>query len=88
VPRDWEAPADGWVKRALADIARQDWTLLVLHDGGDTGAMDHLPLFLDAAMKEAECVREFPAACLPMIEGRGQPGLKEIVTAAADNRIA
>ncbi|MFN8640608.1 MAG: polysaccharide deacetylase family protein [Candidatus Binatia bacterium] len=37
VPRDWEDPT-GWPARALADIERQDWTLLVLHDV-PTGAM-------------------------------------------------
>lgn len=80
VPRDWEAPSDGWVERALRDVRRQDWTLLVLHDRGDTGAMDHLPRFLDAVLKEAEVVRDFPPECLPMIGGRAQPGLSGIVT--------
>ncbi len=80
VPRDWEAPSDGWVERALRDLRRQEWTLLVLHDRGDTGAMEHLPRFLDAALKEAEVVSEFPAECLPMLAGRPQPGLRDIVT--------
>ena len=32
VPGDWTDP--GWVETALAQIAAQDWTLLVLHDVG------------------------------------------------------
>jgi len=82
VPRDWEAPSAGWVDRALRDIRRQDWTLLVLHDRGDTGAMDHLPRFLEAALKETEVVSDFPPDCMPMVAGRPQASLSQIVTPA------
>jgi peptidoglycan/xylan/chitin deacetylase (PgdA/CDA1 family) len=84
VPRDWEAPSNGWIDRALGDIRRLDWTLLVLHDrGGDKGAMAHLPRFLDLALREATVVGDFPPDCLPMIGGRAQAGLRGIVTPAS-----
>lgn len=31
VPGDWRDP-DGWVDRAVADVAARDWTVMVLHD--------------------------------------------------------
>lgn len=31
VPQDWRDP-DGWVERCLADVAAQDWSVVVLHD--------------------------------------------------------
>src|SRR6185295_18354302 len=44
LPRDWQ-DADGWVERALGQIAAQPWSLMVLHDL-PTGAMRHLDRFL------------------------------------------
>ena len=44
LPRDWQDP-DGWVDRALGQIAAQPWSLMVLHDL-PTGAMRHLDRFL------------------------------------------
>lgn len=68
VPRDWEDPA-GWAARALAEIERRDWTLLVLHDL-PTGAMDRLPGFLDEARRRGvEIVQDFPADCVPIRRG-------------------
>ena len=45
VPGDWTDP--GWVETALAQIAAQDWTLLVLHDV-DGACADRLDEFLVA----------------------------------------
>jgi len=68
VPRDWENPG-GWPERALADVARQAWTLLVLHDA-PTGAMKALPRFLDEALAEGvEIVRDLPPDCVPIRRG-------------------
>jgi hypothetical protein len=47
--RDWADP-EGWVETALAQLARQYWTLMVLHDVR-SGAMRHLDRFL-AEVKE------------------------------------
>jgi len=68
VPRDWEDP-DGWPERALADVARQDWTLLVLHDV-PTGAMTALPRFLERARDAGGAfTAELPPACVPIVRG-------------------
>ena len=65
VPRDWENP-EGWPARALADVARLDWTLVVLHDI-PTGAMQALPRFLDElAARDVAIVPELPPACVPI----------------------
>jgi peptidoglycan/xylan/chitin deacetylase (PgdA/CDA1 family) len=79
VPRDWEKPSDAWIGRALEDIDRREWTLLVLHDI-ESGAMEHLPRFLDAVSGKVAWERDFPPECLPMVGGVAQPGLDAIVT--------
>jgi peptidoglycan/xylan/chitin deacetylase (PgdA/CDA1 family) len=69
LPRDWNDP-DGWVERALAQIAAQPWSLMVLHDL-PTGAMRHLDRFLGLVADRGGRVRQdFPPDCLPMIDGR------------------
>lgn len=68
IPRDW-IDVDGWVETALAQIAAQDWTLLVLHDL-PTGAMQHLPRFLDTVRARGITLRQdFPPACVPLRDG-------------------
>jgi peptidoglycan/xylan/chitin deacetylase (PgdA/CDA1 family) len=77
VPRDWEDPT-GWVDRALADVRRQPWTVVVLHDV-DTGAMRALPRFLDAlADMGASVAAGYPDSCLPIKEGRVQTSLSHL----------
>ncbi|TMQ90957.1 polysaccharide deacetylase family protein [Actinomadura soli] len=77
LPRDWEN-VTGWVDRALADVARIDWSVVVLHDF-DTGAMDRLPAFLDGlAGMDAEIVSEFPDSCVPIRRGRLQHSLSHL----------
>jgi peptidoglycan/xylan/chitin deacetylase (PgdA/CDA1 family) len=83
VPRDWEDPV-GWVDRALADISRQHWTVVVLHDV-KTGAMAQLPRFLDELLaRGVAIVSDFPEACLPMRDGQVNQSLshltKEVVS--------
>ncbi len=71
VPRDWEDTA-GWPERALDDIRRLDWTLMVLHDIA-TGAMAQLPRFLELLGQEQEeiqIVQDFPPGCVPIVRGR------------------
>ncbi len=69
IPRDWDNP-DGWVETALAQCAAQDWTLIVLHDL-PTGAMRHLPRFLDAVKARGGRFRQdFPPGCVPILNGR------------------
>jgi peptidoglycan-N-acetylglucosamine deacetylase len=69
VPGDWRDP-DGWVDRALTRCREAGRTLLVLHDL-PTGAMRHLPRFLDAAAAEGMTFTQaLPEACLPIVRGR------------------
>ncbi len=69
IPRDWEDP-DGWVERAVAQCERQDWTLIVIHDL-PTGAMKHLPRFLDEiAGRDITIRQDFPPALMPIRSGR------------------
>ena len=78
VPRDWEDP-NGWPERALVDVARQPWTLVVLHDV-PTGAMKQLPRFLDAVIRRGtEIVQDFPPACVPIFRGEVRGGLDGLV---------
>ena len=68
VPRDWESP-DGWVQTCLDDVATRPWSVVVVHDL-PTGAMDHLPEFLDGLdAMSAEVVQEFPDDCVPLRRG-------------------
>ena len=78
MPRDWEDP-DGWPARALEDVARQPWTLLVLHDV-PTGAMKRLPGFLDRATDAGvEIVQDLPDACVPIRGGEVMGSLEGLV---------
>jgi peptidoglycan/xylan/chitin deacetylase (PgdA/CDA1 family) len=68
LPRDWQDP-DGWVDRALGQIAAQPWSLMVLHDL-PTGAMRHLDRFLGLLADRGGRIRqEFPPDCMPMVDG-------------------
>jgi len=69
LPRDWQDP-DGWVERALGQVAAQAWSLMVLHDL-PTGAMRHLDRFLGLVDARGGRVRQdFSPDCMPMIDGR------------------
>ena len=81
VPRDWE-DTDGWVDRALADVARQEHTVLVLHDL-PTGAMQHLNRFLDQVeARGVELVVDLPTESVPFTNG--QPESDQFETFVAD----
>jgi peptidoglycan/xylan/chitin deacetylase (PgdA/CDA1 family) len=68
VPRDWEDVA-GWPDRALDDVRRQDWTLVVLHDI-PTGAMAVLPRFIERVLEDGvEIVADLPPTCVPIVRG-------------------
>ena len=69
LPRDWQV-ADGWVERALDQVAAGPWSLMVLHDL-PSGAMRHLDRFLKLIAQRGGRVRQdFPPDCMPMIDGR------------------
>ena len=79
VPRDWIEP-DLWVDRALADIDRQDWTVVVIHDIG-SGAMAHLDRFLAAVeARGVAIVPELPDDCVPLRDGRAVFSVEHLTT--------
>ncbi len=80
IPRDWDRPEE-WVETALAQVAMQPWTLMVLHDL-PTGAMRHLDRFL-AEVRRRGCRfrQEFPPGCLPITAGRVTGPLADFVSA-------
>ena len=80
VPRDWVAPKEQWVERALAAMASTEWTLLVLHDHCLGEMMPTLADFLDRVERQGvEIVQEFPECCVPIRNGRAH-GLADFVT--------
>ena len=87
VPRDWEPPSGGWVRRAHEAIARQDWTVLVLHDVNPE-SIDHVPGFLDTVLAEGvELRRDFPPSCVPILEGRLQWPIEGVIANGYDDRL-
>lgn len=67
IPRDWEA--EGWVERALGQLAGQDETLMVLHDI-PSGAMRDLDRFLDGVAEAGiEICQDIPAGLMPIRRG-------------------
>ncbi|MET1027531.1 MAG: polysaccharide deacetylase family protein [Dongiaceae bacterium] len=79
IPRDWAEP-DGWVENAFEQCAVQPWTLMVLHDIA-SGAMRHLPRFIDAAIdRGARFRQDYPPDCLPVVKGRVVQPVQAYVT--------
>ena len=80
VPRDWE-DHEGWVDTALRDIDGHDHTVVVLHDL-PTGAMEHLPRFLDeVAARDVEVTLDLPPDCVPVASGEPQWDLGDLTAA-------
>jgi peptidoglycan-N-acetylglucosamine deacetylase len=77
VPRDWDRP-EGWVETALAQIALQPWTLIVLHEL-PTGAMRHLDGFLAEVRRGGRFRQNFPPSCLPITAGAASGQLSDFV---------
>ncbi|MGV6873476.1 polysaccharide deacetylase family protein [Pseudochelatococcus sp. B33] len=79
VPRDWAEP-DQWVETAFDHLARQPWTLMVLHDL-PTGAMKHLDRFLDEAeARGAHFRQDFPPDCVPIAGGAIRRQVEDYLT--------
>jgi len=78
VPLDWVNPKS-WPAAALTDIAKQDWTVLVLHDN-ESGSMAALPEFLSAALEGGiEIRRDLPLECTPIVRGKRVGSLAGLV---------
>ncbi|MFL9989255.1 polysaccharide deacetylase family protein [Paraburkholderia sediminicola] len=68
VPHDWDDPAR-WVERCLADVVKQDWTVVVLHDI-ENAVLTRLPELLDALEKhDIEIVQSFPEEVVLIRDG-------------------
>jgi peptidoglycan-N-acetylglucosamine deacetylase len=88
VPRDWKEP-DRWPETALAQIAAHRAegrpTVLALHDL-PSGAMRHLPAFLDRLKGErVRFVPDFPDDVVLIRKGRVMPDCAGYVQAAAES---
>jgi peptidoglycan-N-acetylglucosamine deacetylase len=80
---EWIDP-HAWVVPTLNRCRSQDWSVVVLHDIA-TGAIDHLPEFLDTLLAEgAEFTLEFPDDCVASRNGQETPLAARIV---ADHRL-
>jgi peptidoglycan/xylan/chitin deacetylase (PgdA/CDA1 family) len=80
LPRDWERP-HAWVDVALEHCRRTDHAVVVLHDL-PTGAMAHLPSFLDRAVAEgAHFSCDFPPSCVVLERGVPRGALDAYVRA-------
>lgn len=84
VPEDWIEPRRGWVDRALARIAEQNWSLVVIHDHLVGPMLDTLPDFIAKVRATgAEFVQDFPPDCVPMVRGARTRSLSEITASAS-----
>ncbi len=84
VPSDWKEPHEAWFDRALADLDKDPWTVLVLHDEHIAQMTDLLARFCDELGRRAiEIVQDFPAACVPIDRGCPREGLSRLEPANA-----
>ncbi len=82
VPRDWE-DLDGWVDRALAEVDRQDWCVVVVHDT-IPGNAARIASFIDRARAAGhEFVAELSPECLPIVAGVVVQDLSPFTTTSA-----
>ena len=88
VPRDWVEPRAAWPDRALAAIAKQPWSVLVLHEHYLDGMMDSLSRFLDRMLAEGvEIVQEFPEDCIPLRRGEPRETFWSLVSDSPPSRL-
>jgi len=81
VPRDWEDP-ERWVDRALVEVSRRDWSVVVVHDT-IAGNAQHVANFIDRARAQGhEFVRDLAPDCLPIVAGTLMQDLSGLTTAA------
>lgn len=82
VPRDWE-DLDGWVQRALDDVALRDWSVVVVHDTLPGNAA-RIASFIDRARAAGhQFVAELSPDCLPIVAGTVMHDLSPLTTASA-----
>lgn len=85
VPRDWEDP-EGWPTRALADCARSEHAVVVLHDVPGA-SLDRLEAFIGALLERgAELTTDLPASCTPIVDGVVTGDLSGLVRSGSPSR--
>lgn len=85
VPGDWIAPHENWFDKAVMDLDAQEWTVLVLHDEYIAGMLDTLARFCDELVRRnIEVVQDFPASCLPVVDGAARDFVRDYTTDAAE----
>jgi peptidoglycan-N-acetylglucosamine deacetylase len=68
VPHDWDDPSH-WVERCLSDVAKQDWTVVVLHDI-ENASLKRLPELLVGLEEQGiEIVQSFPQEVVLIRDG-------------------
>ncbi len=78
-PGDWKPPHTHWTDGAFDALARDDWTVLVLHDRFIAPQLDVLARFCDRAQEMGVAfVQDFPARCLPIENGKVHDITEEI----------
>lgn len=80
VCEDWRRADASWIDIAMAGIAEQEQTLLVLHDI-PSGAMDHFPAFLDRALASgATIVTDLPDDAVPIRRGELVGSIEHLIS--------
>jgi hypothetical protein len=80
VPGDWMEPGSAWADRALTELARSSWSVLVLHDQHVAAMMDTLEWFHAATVQMGvEIAQDFPRDCVPILEGEIRGSVENLV---------
>jgi len=79
VPEDWRDP-EGWVDTALAQVARQDWSVVVVHDSLRGNAPRIADFIERARARGDEFVEAVAPDCLPIVAGEVRADLSEYVS--------
>jgi len=79
VPEEWNEPVEQWVDRAIANMMKLDWSLLVIHDFLIGPMLGTLPRFIERVRASGtQFVQEFPPDCVHMRRGVASPSLPTI----------
>lgn len=79
VPGDWE-DLDGWVDRAIDELKRREWSVVVVHDT-IPGNAERIASFIDRARAEGhEFVADLCPDCLPIVAGQITQDLSKLTS--------
>lgn len=84
VPGDYLSPHEAWFDRAVEDVERHDWTVIVLHDEYICRMMGLLAAFCDElARRNIQIVQDFPETCVPIEQGKASAVLSGLENATS-----